>query len=605
MPPTTQLVDDSAISPKFQIHADRELVNALVAAVGRRHVLTGERATRRYRTGIRFGEGKVLAVVRPGSLVEQWRALEACVQACAIVIPQASNTGLTGGSTPDGNEYDRPVVIISTRRLRGIHPIEGGNQVVCLPGSTLNELEQLLRPLGREPHSVIGSSCIGASVFGGVCNNSGGALVHRGPAYTELSVYASVSETGQLRLHNRLGIELGDRPEEILQRLEAGNFPVEAVCHNAGKASDEDYSRHVRDVDASTPARYNADPRRLYESSGSAGKVMVFGLRLDTFPAEAGAKVFYIGTSQPDVLAALRRDLLQNLVDLPIAGEYLHRDAFEVSEEYGKDTFLLIKRFGTDRLPAFFAAKAWADGLFARSRLLPTHFPDRALQAVSKWLPAHLPPRLVDYRNRYEHHLMLKVKARSVEETRALLERQLVGDRGSYFLCSDGEARDAFLNRFVTAGAAIRYRTTHSDTVEDIVALDIALRRNEHRWLEKLPEEVDVAFTMKLYYGHFLCHVMHQDYMVRKGGDCVTLEHRLLELQDSRGAQFPAEHNVGHLYEAKPSLRAFYKQLDPCNCFNPGIGKTSKKWMYRDDETDRLPDMPLNTHDKSTPELHR
>jgi len=584
MQPITQLVDDSVISSKFQVHGDRELVSALVAAVGRRHVLIGERATRRYRTGIRSGEGKVLAVVRPGSLVEQWRALEACVQACAIVIPQASNTGLTGGSTPDGSEYDRPVVIISTRRLRGIHPIDGGHQVVCLPGSTLNELEQLLRPLGREPHSVIGSSCIGASVFGGVCNNSGGALVHRGPAYTELSVYASVSENGQLHLHNRLGIELGDRPEEILQRLEAGKFPAEAIRHDAGKASDEDYSRHVRDVDASSPARYNADPRRLYESSGSAGKVMVFGVRLDTFPAEAGAKVFYIGTSKPEVLADLRRDVLQNLVDLPIAGEYLHRDAFDVSEEYGKDMFLLIKRFGTSRLPSFFATKAWADGLFARSKLLPTHLPDRALQAVSKWLPAHLPPKLVDYRNRYQHHLMLKVKAGSIEETHALLERQLAGDRGSYFLCSEAEARDAFLNRFVTAGAAIRYRTMHRDTVEDIVALDVALRRNEQQWLEVLPEELDQAFTLKLYYGHFLCHVMHQDYMVRKGGDCVGLEHKLLELQDSRGAHYPAEHNVGHLYEAKPSLCAFYKRLDPCNCFNPGIGKTSKKWMYRDDE---------------------
>ena len=587
MPPTTQLLDDSAPSWKSQVHGDRELVDALVVAVGRRHVLTGERATRRYTTGIRSGEGKVLAVVRPGSLVQQWRALQACVEACAIVIPQASNTGLTGGSTPDGSEYDRPVVIISTRRIRGIHPIDGGRQVVCLPGSTLNELEQLLRPLGREPHSVIGSSCIGASVFGGVCNNSGGALVHRGPAYTELSVYASVSENGQLRLHNRLGIELGEEPEEILKRLETGNFPGATIRHDAGQASDADYSRHVRDVDAATPARYNADPRRLYKSAGSAGKVMVFGLRLDTFPAEVGAKVFYIGTSQPEVLAALRRDLLQNLVDLPIAGEYLHREAFDVSEQYGKDMFLLIKRFGTNRLPTFFAAKAWADGLFAKSRLLPTHFPDRLLQAISKWLPAHLPPKLVDYRNRYEHHLMLKVKAGSIEETHALLERQLAGDRGSYFLCSEAEARDAFLNRFVTAGAAIRYRTMHRNTVEDIVALDVALRRNEQQWLEELPEELDQAFALKLYYGHFLCHVMHQDYMVRKGGDCVGLEHKLLELQDSRGAQYPAEHNVGHLYEAKPSLRVFYNRLDPCNCFNPGIGKTSKKWMYRDDEESR------------------
>jgi len=58
----------------------------------------------------------------------------------------------------------------------------------------------------------------------------------------------------------------------------------------------------------------------------------------------------------------------------------------------------------------------------------------------------------------------------------------------------------------------------------------------------------------------------------------------MLELLDARGAEYPAEHNVGHLYEAKPELAAFYQKLDPCNCFNPGIGKTSKFAAYREPE---------------------
>ena len=57
----------------------------------------------------------------------------------------------------------------------------------------------------------------------------------------------------------------------------------------------------------------------------------------------------------------------------------------------------------------------------------------------------------------------------------------------------------------------------------------------------------------------------------------MELEHQMLALLDKRGAQYPAEHNVGHLYEAKPALRKFYKALDPTNSFNPGIGHTSKK----------------------------
>ena len=51
---------------------------------------------------------------------------------------------------------------------------------------------------------------------------------------------------------------------------------------------------------------------------------------------------------------------------------------------------------------------------------------------------------------------------------------------------------------------------------------------------------------------------------------------KLLKIYDKRGAEYPAEHNVGHEYHAKPSLLNFYKQLDPTNRFNPGIGKTTK-----------------------------
>ena len=48
-----------------------------------------------------------------------------------------------------------------------------------------------------------------------------------------------------------------------------------------------------------------------------------------------------------------------------------------------------------------------------------------------------------------------------------------------------------------------------------------------------------------------------------------------------RKAEYPAEHNVGHEYTAKPSLKSFYKELDPTNFFNPGIGRTSKKKYWK------------------------
>ncbi|WP_310633776.1 D-lactate dehydrogenase [Paraburkholderia sp.] len=576
-------VSPSPVSSRAPRAAGRPaLIAALQSLVGRDAVLTGDEATRRYRTGFRFGQGKVAAVVRPGSLVEQWQVLQACVAANAIVIAQASNTGLTGGSTPDGDDYDRDVVIVSMTRMRKVYVIDGGKQVVCLPGSTLDQLEQTLKPLGREPHSVIGSSCIGASVMGGVCNNSGGSLVRRGPAYTEMSVYAQVDAQGRLSLVNHLGIALGDTPEQILARLDRGDLPEADIRHDAGAASDRHYAEHVRDVNADTPARYNADPLRLHEASGSAGKVMVFAVRLDTFPIEKGAKVFYIGTNATSELTDVRRYLLTELSNLPIAGEYLHRDAFDIAERYGKDMFLMIQHLGTQRLPGLFAFKSRCDAFFERLGFLPAHFTDRVMQALSRLFPSHLPARLKDYRQRYEHHLMLKVSADTVDETRAYLQRYFADMSGDFFECTDEEGSKAFLHRFAAAGAAVRYRAVHGEEVEDIVALDIALRRNDRDWFETLPPNVEKPIAIKLYYGHFLCHVFHQDYIVRKGNDCLALEHEMWKLLDKRGAEYPAEHNVGHLYHAKPALKAFYEALDPCNCFNPGIGQTSKFAHYRE-----------------------
>tara|TARA_R110000868_G_scaffold90113_2_gene250414 strand:- start:509 stop:2242 length:1734 start_codon:yes stop_codon:yes gene_type:complete len=551
------------------------LLEHFQALVGQRHVLTGDQQTRRFRKGHRTGEGQVLAVVQPGTLLEQWQVLQAAVAADCIVIMQAANTGLTGGSTPDGDNYERDIVLISTRRLDGVQLVNQGEQVVCLPGATLDRLERELAPLGREPHSVIGSSCIGASVLGGVCNNSGGALVRRGPAYTELALYAQVQADGSLTLVNHLGIELGDSPEEMLTRLQKADYSPAAVRNEAARASDAGYSEHVRDVDADTPARFNADPSRLFEASGSAGKLCLFAVRLDTFVKEAST-VFYIGSNDPQDLTELRRYLLTSLPSLPIAGEYIHRTAFDIGERYGKDTYLVIDRFGTARVPTAFALKSRVDGLFERVGLRGVS--DRIIQKIMDLLPSHLPARMREYRDRYEHHLLLRVSNDTAAQTREHLSSFFAGrDSGSYFECDEDEGRRAFLHRFAIAGAAIRYREVHRKDVEDIVALDIALRRNDREWVETLPPELEQDMVHKLYYGHFFCHVFHQDYIVRKGVDPLAMEHRMWALLDERRAEYPAEHNVGHLYVAKPALADFYRELDPTNSFNPGIGHTSRQ----------------------------
>ncbi|MFM2485621.1 D-lactate dehydrogenase [Celerinatantimonas yamalensis] len=554
---------------------NQPLIRQFKQIVGDSYVLTTSSATRRYRKGFRFGDGRVLAVVKPGSLAQQWQILQACVQADLIVITQAANTGLTGGSTPDGDDYERPIVIVNVMRINQVHLISDGRQVVCLPGSTLDVLEKKLRPLGREPHSVIGSSCLGASVLGGICNNSGGALVHRGPAYTELALFAQLQTDGQLVLVNHLGIELGDDPLSVLNRLEKGQFGQIDPMNDA-KASDDEYQAYIRDVDADSAARFNGDPRRLYEASGCAGKLMLFAVRLDTFAAQGSSQVFYIGSNDADELEQLRRDMLSNFKSLPVSGEYLHRDAYDIAAQYGKDTFMLINWLGTDRLPWFFSLKSRFDGWCAQLPGVSEQLSDRILQGLSRLFPKHLPKRMQDYRQRFEHHLLLKMSGDGIDEARNYLREFFAHRPGDYFECTPDEGKKAFLHRFAAAGAAVRYRAVHPDTVEDIVALDIALKRNERQWQEHLPESIDQDILIKLYYGHFFCHVFHQDYVIRKGANCLELEHQMWSLLDQRQAQYPAEHNVGHLYPASTAQAQFYQELDPCNRFNPGIGQTSK-----------------------------
>lgn len=557
---------------------NQALIETLTGIVTRRHVLTDARATERYRKGFRSGSGEAIAVVRPGSLVEMWRVLQACVAADKIIIFQAANTGLTEGSTPSGT-YDRDVVLISTLRIDAIHKIKGGKQVVALAGSTLFDLEKLLKPDGRQPHSVLGSSCIGASVVGGVCNNSGGALVHRGPSYTELTVYAQVTPEGELELVNHLGIDLGETPEAVLGALDKGDLNPDAIHDSNRPASDRHYPDIIRDVEAATPARYNADPRCLHESAGCAGKLAVFAVRLDTFEAPAEERTFYIGTNSPAALSDLRRALLTECDALPVSAEYMHRDCFDLSERYGKDTVILIDWLGTDMLPTIFALKGAVDSRLNGIPFL-RGFTDKLMQGLSRLWPRVLPKRLMEYRDRFEHHLILKMQDSGIAEAKGLLDRIAGAGALAFFECDAREAKLAGLNRFAAAGAAVRYLNINRDTAEDVLALDIALRRNDRDWFETLPEEIAAKLSHRLYYGHFMCHVLHQDYIVKKGEDPKAIKAALLDILDKRGAEYPAEHNVGHLYEAKPALVEHYRTIDPTNSFNPGIGKTSKKRDY-------------------------
>ncbi|HKJ16054.1 MAG TPA: D-lactate dehydrogenase [Xanthomonadales bacterium] len=558
---------------------EKRFTEGLRSIVGRRNVLTNQILMAPYCRGFRFGDGTALAVVRPGSLVELWEALQLCVKSGVAIIMQAANTGLTGGSTPLSS-YDRAVVVISTLRIDGIFLIRGNDQAVCLAGSTLQNFEEMLDDVGREPHSVLGSSCIGASIVGGVCNNSGGALVNRGPAYTELSLFARVTSSGELEMVNQLGIELGDSPEEMLRRLEKGDFSEDMIGADDKLASDTEYERRVRDVEADDPARYNADPRRLHEASGCSGKLAVFAVRLDTFPAPRQENTFFLSTNSPAHLTQLRRQILSELKTLPVLAEYIHRETLQLTVDYGRDTVWFIDKLGTRRIPFLFRTRSRVEAFLGRLFRGSDHWAERMLQMLSRVLPVGLPSSASEAMDRFEHHMILKARDEGIAEIEALLNRMQDHDDFQFFRCSKRDAHLISLYRFAAAGAANRYAACHHGDVDGIVALDIALPRNEQEWLEQLPESLNDKLVMKLYFGHFLCHVLHQDYIVRADEKCEEVKQALLELTRQRGARYPAEHNHGHVYDAPDHVRSFYKTADPTNTLNPGVGRMSTRRNY-------------------------
>jgi D-lactate dehydrogenase len=461
-------------------------------------------------------------------------------------------------------------------RVNSIHIINDGAQIIGFSGSTLFGLEKKLEKFNREPHSVIGSSCIGASIVGGVCNNSGGALVKRGPAYTELSLYAQIEPDGKLSLVNDLGIDLGDTPEEILTNLENKNYTKSQIKFPDKSASDKEYKKRIREVDANTPARFNADERRLYAASGCAGKIGVFAVRLDTYQKPKRSAVFYVGSNNSFVFGQIRRDILAKFKNLPDSGEYLHRDCYDAAKKYSKDTFLAIDKMGPSFIPKLFEFKRRIDIFAKKINFLPSKLSDIIMQSLSRLLPNHLPKRMEEYRDNYEHHWIIEMSDDGIDEANKYFESFFNNNEGGFFKCTKIEAEKALLHRFVAASAFGRYHALNEKKLGGLISLDIAFPRNEKNWFEKLPKEINDMFEMKLYYGHLFCHVLHHNYITKEGVDTEGLKQKLLKIYDDMGAEYPAEHNVGHEYIAKPTLSNFYKKLDPTNGFNPGIGRTSK-----------------------------
>src|SRR5699024_1788212 len=285
-----------------------------------------------------------------------------------------------------------------------------------------------------------------------------------------------------------------------------------------------------------------------------------------------------------------------------------------------KDTFVSIKHAGSREQIKLFALKNWANGVFAKLPFFGQTVADTIAQRAFGLLPQQLPERMLKFRDRFEHHLLLVVSGEEKDRMGAFLDDFFAeaGHEGDCFVCTDDEAQSAMLHRFGAASAATRYFNLNRDESADMITFGVALRRDEDDWLEVLPDEIAGQLHVSSYYGQFFCHVLHQDHLAEKGVGPVALKNEMTELLEAggaglpadhtygtpsarvatwgrdpvalktqmmqppaaRGPAVPADHNYGRLYRVPEEMEAPSKELDPCNVFNPGVGETSprKNW---------------------------
>ncbi len=118
-------------------------------------------------------QGTSPILFKPGNTQEVSRILAACNTAGIAVLPQGGNTGLVGGSTPQGE------VLISLKRMNTVRGIDTTNEsLTCDAGAILETIQNTAAEAGKLFPLSLGSQ--GSAMIGGlISTNAGGVHVLR------------------------------------------------------------------------------------------------------------------------------------------------------------------------------------------------------------------------------------------------------------------------------------------------------------------------------------------------------------------------------------------------------------------------------------------
>jgi D-lactate dehydrogenase len=614
--------------------AQTQLSTKLQKIVGKDHVYDGlneSSSTGKFLKGARIGHGKALCIVQPGTLQQAIQCLQAIVDAGCVVVPQGSNTGLTGGSVPR-KEETRPSVVLSMKRLDAHFPIDDGKRVVCLAGVGISKLASSISTWfpGRESHSILGSTFLNPTTAAGVAFGSGGTLLRKGPARTDRALYCKVSRNkwgdNVVEVVNTLGIEgledsdfqehSGETPVQKLDiyanDVRQGFRRTMAKSSKTGlqtKASDTDYQEKVCQYTKEV-SRHNSDTTGE-DCNRSEGKVLILATVHDTFQAPSKKRMFWVSFPDMETTAAFRREVcLDNPADLPVSCEYLDRDSVDIIDRSGRIATYLIRYLGTGDLMGYlWNVKSAIEQLpFSWAAL----FCDKFLHTFNNWVPEAIPSKFINKGREYDHHCMVAVGEfgdgtldRFMERMDAFIKKyndKAIAEGGKMitFVEADSPADVTALNafRFVAAlafkvsfivlafilvtvfrimtNAQTRLQIIKTYVVgEDLqgISVDYGLPKN----YERVPPLDDSAVkpVKRMRYSHFGCNVIHEDIAYALGVDTHKEHMAFKRSVEVEGGKLPAEHGHGTEYRAPQDTQKRWMKMDPLNVMNPGIGGLS------------------------------
>jgi FAD/FMN-containing dehydrogenase len=202
-------------------------VNGLLADLadiaGSDHVLTDPDVTGGYTTDwTRRYSGPARCVIRPASTEEVAGVITACARHGVPIVPQGGNTGLVAGGVPYRSNPAAPPVLLSTRRLTRLDPVDTlSGQVTAGAGTTIAHLREHAARAGFE-YGVSLASRQSATVGGTIATNAGGVhTIRYGGTRAQVIGVEAVLADGSVA--SRLGGILADNTGYDLAQLMVGS----------------------------------------------------------------------------------------------------------------------------------------------------------------------------------------------------------------------------------------------------------------------------------------------------------------------------------------------------------------------------------------------